>query len=160
MLLSQGTVKGRSSPDPLKLAAYSTYISLSSKWFCKLPRRSKCHAFFRYLNLCFVMYNLTALLVETKLFWREISWNESMVIRLLMHLSPQINSKTHANRGSGGMQMVLIEVKITVLVNHNVAQRSLFDWSRVFFWDVEPIFSCSLHTQDLLLLLKAQRGVA
>lgn len=114
ILLSWGAMKGRSSPHPLKLAAYSSYISLSSKWFSKLPCRSKCHAFFRYLNLCFMIYNLTALLVEV--FWRDnIFLNKSMVFSLLMHLSPQRNSKTHVTRVSGGMHMVLIEVKITVL---------------------------------------------
>lgn len=63
-------------------------------------------------------------------------------------------------RKSGGMQMALIDAKITALINHKMAQRPSFDWSRVFSWDVEPIFSCSLHTQNLLLLLEAQKGVA
>lgn len=30
------------------------------------------------------------------------------------------------------MQMVLIGAEITALINHKMAQRPLFDWSRVF----------------------------
>jgi len=33
---------------------------------------------------------------------------------------------------SGGMQMARIDRNVTALINHKMAQRPLFDWSRVF----------------------------